>query len=85
MKQFTSCSWFKILPLIVLLCLGAVAQQRQDTAVKNELALEVSNLGAGPWEIPAFHGGGGGAVSPLLMLCLGLAQALRLRRGKPVG
>jgi hypothetical protein len=43
------------------LCLSVIAQPRQDTTVKQELAVEVSNGDDGPWrwEIPAFNGGGG--------------------------
>ena len=63
MKQSTTCFRLQVLPAILLLCFSGVAQQRQDTAAKQELALEVSNLGAGPWEIPAFDGGGGGAAN----------------------
>jgi hypothetical protein len=62
MKQSTTCFWLQVLPAILLLCFGCVAQQRQDTPAKQELALEVSNLRAGPWEIPAFDGGGGSAA-----------------------
>jgi len=63
MKQSTTSFRLQVLPAILLLCFSGVAQQRQDTPAKQELALEVSNLGAGPWEIPAFDGGGGGAAN----------------------
>jgi hypothetical protein len=63
MKQSPTCFRLQVLPAILLLCFSGVAQQRQDTPAKQELALEVSNLGAGPWEIPAFDGGGGGAAN----------------------
>jgi hypothetical protein len=59
MKQSTTCFRLQVLPAILLLCFGCVAQQRQDIPAKQELALEVSNLRSGPWEIPAFDGGGG--------------------------
>ena len=61
MKQYTMGLRLKILPAILLLCLSVIAQQQQDTAVKQELAVEVSNGDDGPWrwEIPAFNGGGG--------------------------
>lgn len=61
MTQYTMGLRLKILPAILLLCLSVIAQQRQDTAVKQELAVEVSNGDDGPWrwEIPAFNGGGG--------------------------
>src|SRR4029453_9794326 len=63
MKQSTTCFRLQVFAAILLLCFSGVAQQRQDTPAKQELALEVSNLGAGPWEIPAFDGGGGGAAN----------------------
>jgi hypothetical protein len=63
MKHSTTCFRLQVLPAILLLCFSGVAQQRQDTPAKKELALEVSNLGAGPWEILAFDGGGGGAAN----------------------
>src|SRR5688572_23098666 len=62
MKQSTTCFRLTV-GTAVLLCFSGVAGQRQDTAAKRELALEVSNLGAGPWEIPAFEGGGGSAAN----------------------
>jgi hypothetical protein len=63
MKQSTTCFRLQVLPAILLLCFGGAAQQPEGTPTKQELALEVSNLGAGPWEIPAFDGGGGGAAN----------------------
>ena len=59
MKHSMICSWFKVLPALLLLCLSVVAQQRQDTVVKQELALAVSNGVDRPSEIPAFNGGSG--------------------------
>jgi len=56
MKHSTICSRLKILPAMLLLFLSVVAQQRQDTAVKQELALEVRNGVDRPWELPAFNG-----------------------------
>jgi hypothetical protein len=63
MKQSTTCFRLQALPAILLLCFGCVAQQRQDIPAKQELALEVSNVPAGPWEIHAFDGGGGSAAN----------------------
>jgi hypothetical protein len=61
MKQYTMGLRLKTLLAILLLCLSVIAQQRQDKAVKQELAVEVSHGDDGPWrwEIPAFNGGGG--------------------------
>lgn len=63
MKQSTTCFRLQVLPAILLVCFSGIAQQQQDTRAKQELALEVSNLGGGPWEIPAFEGGGGSATN----------------------
>ena len=62
MKQSTTCPRLKILTVMLLLCLSVVAQPPQDTAVKQELALSVSDGDDTPWEIPAFKGGGAGVA-----------------------
>lgn len=56
MKQQTICVALKIVPALLLLCLSGVGQQRTDTAVKQELALEVDSGEDQPMEIPAFSG-----------------------------
>jgi len=64
MKHSTTCFRLQVASVVLLLCFSGVAGQRQGTAAKQELALEVSNLGDGPpWEIPAFEGGGGSAAN----------------------
>ncbi|MGI9166797.1 MAG: hypothetical protein ACR2G5_10510, partial [Pyrinomonadaceae bacterium] len=63
MKQSTTCFRLQILPAILLLCFSGVAQQRQDTPAKQELALEVNTGVDRPWEILAFNGGGGEAYN----------------------
>ena len=59
MNHSTICSWLRVLPALLLLCLSVVAQQLQDTTVSRELALAVSWGVDEPREIPAFKGGGG--------------------------
>lgn len=56
MNQSIIFSRLKILPAMLLLCLGAVAQQQQATPAKQDLALEVDRGEYPPMEIPAFNG-----------------------------
>jgi hypothetical protein len=61
MKQSTISFPLKVLAAILLLCFSGVAQQPKDSALEQDLALEVNKGDDRPWEIPAFNGAGGEA------------------------
>lgn len=63
MKQSRIILRLEILPAFLALCLYAGAQQPPNTAANHDLALEVSKGDERHWEIPAFNGAGGEAVS----------------------
>ncbi len=57
MKQQTICVRLRTVPVLLLLCLTGAAQQRSDSVIKHELALEVDRGGEHrKMEIPAFNG-----------------------------
>ncbi|HEX3100650.1 MAG TPA: hypothetical protein VHQ01_02600, partial [Pyrinomonadaceae bacterium] len=54
MKQSTTRFPYHVLAAILFLCISGPAQQVQDKPIQQKLAIEISNLGDRPWEIPVF-------------------------------